>query len=112
MLVGLSLGGWFPVSGEVVVGGALRVGIDLGFGDGIEGGLAGRFADGDTVTFDLSPVWGWAVQLDADDLGRLDTDGQTVEVACDADDTTITVTEGFSTADARPKFFSNQPVMR
>ena len=68
--------------------------------EGFVEGMSGRFgADGDTVTFDLSPVWGWAVQLDADDLGRLDTDGQTVEVACDADDTAITVTEGFSTAD-------------
>ena len=64
-------------------------------------GMSGQFgADGDTVIFDLSPVWGWAIQLDADDLGRLDTDGQTVEVACDADDTAITVTEGFSATDA------------
>ena len=68
--------------------------------EGFIEGMSGQFgADGDTVIFDLSPVWGWGIQLDADDLGRLDTDGQTVEVACDADDTTITVTEGFSTAD-------------
>lgn len=68
--------------------------------EGFIEGMSGRFgSDGDAVTFDLSPVWGWAIQLDGDDVGRLDTDGQTVEVDATDTDLTITVTEGFSTAD-------------
>lgn len=71
--------------------------------DGYIEGMTGVFGiDEASITFDLSPIVPAEIVLDDDDLGRLGSLGEALDVAMDADDTTATVAAGdpgFATTD-------------